>query len=272
MNIAYLIQHPEQLNRDTLYELRSLLAVHPYYQTARLLMLQNLYLLHDRSFEEELHRSAIYITQREQLFRLVEQLTASAHSKATADEPAAIQPVEPAAIIPTTEADSQEAAPTATFKPAEVVTTEEPDSTPQPKEEPAKETTVPSQLAAIDYVAYLAQQQSADTEQPALNGQPIIERFLEKTPEELAISINLNDDTPQPDESEVPLPEAEPEGEYFTETLAKIYIRQGKFEKALEIIQQLNLNFPKKSRYFADQIRFLEKLIKNNNKINKEEK
>ena len=51
---------------------------------------------------------------------------------------------------------------------------------------------------------------------------------------------------------------------YFTETLAKIYIRQGKYEKALEIIRRLNLNFPKKNVYFADQIRFLEKLIINN--------
>ena len=36
----------------------------------------------------------------------------------------------------------------------------------------------------------------------------------------------------------------------------------------LEIISQLNLNYPKKNAYFADQIRFLEKLIINN-KINK---
>ena len=55
---------------------------------------------------------------------------------------------------------------------------------------------------------------------------------------------------------------------YFTETLAKIYIKQGNYSKALEIISQLNLNYPKKNAYFADQIRFLEKLIINN-KINK---
>ena len=50
---------------------------------------------------------------------------------------------------------------------------------------------------------------------------------------------------------------------YFTETLAKIYIKQGRYSKALEIIQRLNLNYPKKNGYFADQIRFLEKLILN---------
>ena len=30
------------MNRETLYDLRALLALYPYYQTARLLMLQNL--------------------------------------------------------------------------------------------------------------------------------------------------------------------------------------------------------------------------------------
>lgn len=50
---------------------------------------------------------------------------------------------------------------------------------------------------------------------------------------------------------------------YFTETLAKIYIKQRRYGKALEIIRKLNLKYPKKSIYFADQIRFLEKLVIN---------
>ena len=58
MEITELIDHPELMDRDTLYELRSMLALHPYFQTARLLMLQNLYLLHDPSFDEELRRAA----------------------------------------------------------------------------------------------------------------------------------------------------------------------------------------------------------------------
>ena len=50
---------------------------------------------------------------------------------------------------------------------------------------------------------------------------------------------------------------------YFTETLAKIYVKQQRYSKALEIIKKLNLKYPKKNAYFADQIRFLEKLIIN---------
>ncbi len=51
--------------------------------------------------------------------------------------------------------------------------------------------------------------------------------------------------------------------EFFTETLAKIYIKQQKFDKAISIFKKLSIEHPEKSSIFADQIRFLEKLIKN---------
>ena len=52
--------------------------------------------------------------------------------------------------------------------------------------------------------------------------------------------------------------------------LADSLIRQRKYQEALEIITDLNLNNPEKSVYFADQIRFLRKLISLN--ANKSEK
>ncbi|MBR3122919.1 MAG: tetratricopeptide repeat protein, partial [Prevotella sp.] len=72
MDLTQLIKHPEQMNRETLYDLRNLLALHPYYQTARLLMLQNLYLLHDPSFDAELRKASVYFSNRKVLFDLVE--------------------------------------------------------------------------------------------------------------------------------------------------------------------------------------------------------
>lgn len=54
------------------------------------------------------------------------------------------------------------------------------------------------------------------------------------------------------------------EQELFTETLAKIYIQQGKYERALGIIENLYLHYPEKNRYFVTQIRFLKRLIENN--------
>ncbi len=50
---------------------------------------------------------------------------------------------------------------------------------------------------------------------------------------------------------------------FLTESLAKIYIKQKKYAKALEIIKKLSLKYPEKNVYFADQIRYLEKIIIN---------
>ena len=49
----------------------------------------------------------------------------------------------------------------------------------------------------------------------------------------------------------------------LSESLAKMYISRHKYSQALEIIKQLNLKYPKNSIYFADQIRFLTKLVLN---------
>lgn len=55
----------------------------------------------------------------------------------------------------------------------------------------------------------------------------------------------------------------------LSESLAKIYIKQHRYAKAFEIISNLSLKYPKKSIYFADQLRFLQKLIINQQYKNK---
>lgn len=51
-----------------------------------------------------------------------------------------------------------------------------------------------------------------------------------------------------------------------SENNAKKLILERKYNEAIEILRALNLNNPKKSVYFADQIRFLEKVIANSKK------
>lgn len=48
---------------------------------------------------------------------------------------------------------------------------------------------------------------------------------------------------------------------FLTESLAKLYVKQHKYEQALAIFSQLNLQYSGKSCNFADQIRYLEKII-----------
>ena len=51
----------------------------------------------------------------------------------------------------------------------------------------------------------------------------------------------------------------------ITETLAKIYISQEKYNKAIKAYKILSLKYPKKSSFFADQIEKIKNLKKNNN-------
>ncbi len=254
MEITELIRHPEHLDRDTLYELRSVLALYPYFQTARLLMLQNLYILHDPSFDEELRRAAIYITDRSVIFRLVEaahyQLPKAQKQAAAAGK------------------DNDEGNRTISLIDNFL------DSIPKEQDEEKKKKRRPTPAdAAVDYVSYLLESEEegeeSDVDAPQLKGHSLIDSFIENDRGKIVLN-----DTPQfvPQMEETGGNE-EKEGDesYFTETLARIYIKQGRYSKALEIIKRLNLNYPKKNAYFADQIRFLEKLImidnsKDNNK------
>lgn len=250
MELTDLINHPEQMDRDSLYELRSMVAMYPYFQTARILLLRNLYLLHDATFDEELRRSAIYITDRRVLFDMVE----AAHYK-----------IEP------TKGDAgagRESAQTDGSRTMSLIdnflSTIPADDSPKKK----KRKPTPAD-AAVDYVAYLLESEGPDYEEepqeaPEMKGQKLIDNFIEKEGGRIVLK-EPEEPTTEPAEEEPPTADKAPEEGFFTETLARIYIKQGRYSKALEIIKRLSDSFPKKNAYFADQIRFLEKLIINNN-------
>ena len=250
MDLKELINHPERMDRDTLFELRSLLALYPYFQTARLLMLQNLYLLHDTSFDEELRRAAIYITDRKVLFNMIE----AAHyqlrqqtSQATTTSETSANPNRTVDLI-----DSF----------LDTIPPEEEEDEKQGKRAPT-----PAD-ATIDYVAYLLQceanEKAAQEEQtPQMKGQSLIDSFLEQEQGRIMLNDLPSDYSIEEEPAEEP---EDNEEEYFTETLARIYIKQGRYQKAYDIIGRLSNKYPQRNAYFADQMRFLEKLIINSNK------
>ena len=245
MVLGALINHPERLNRDTLYELRAIVARYPYFQTARLLLLNNLYLLHEPDFGTELRRSVLYVADRRALCRLIEGYTDR--------------------IVPDTE----------------TVMAEEPGVDRTLSLIDAFLGTLPEEqgsglpLAADVVGDYATRFLVGDGSEKSADGSlELIDRFLaenDSQPETASDSTVSGGQIPQPSSSEglssidEVMDENSLDESYFTETLAKIYIKQHKYSRALEIIRSLYLKYPEKNVYFADQIRFLEKLIINNN-------
>ena len=243
MVLGALISHPELLSRDTLYELRSIVARFPYFQTARLLMLKNLYLLHDAEFGAELRRSVLYVSDRRALCRLIE----GGFDRVVDDE---------------------------------TETLEEPTVDRTMSLIDAFLGTLPEELSAMpvaaeavgDYATRFLNDEQEDTTPATASSDDTVLRALELIAQGEP-SGKMSQNTPPSGEPTIPevagnaltTDEESLEEGYFTETLAKIYIKQRKYSRALEIIRSLYLQFPEKNVYFADQIRFLEKLIINNN-------
>ncbi|MDR0824275.1 MAG: hypothetical protein LBN74_04230 [Prevotella sp.] len=126
-------------------------------------------------------------------------------------------------------------------------------------------------LASTDYFTYIQTEQESTSASDnadntlSLKHQDIIDSFITKSEEEGGIHIQVKKGTASYNEIEEDTTDEQSEDLFFTETLAKIYIKQKKYEKAYKIIKHLSLNYPKKNIYFADQLSFLEKLIINSN-------
>ena len=243
--------HPEQLNRETLGQLREAVAKYPYFQTAWLLYLKNLYGENNGSFGTELRKAIPYVADRTMLFRLTEGARYALQVQAAPE-------------VPASDEASEGGDRTLTLINAFLA------QEPAEQEHPAP---VGKLDYAMDYTAYLLQEDGPGEEEktpagtPPLRGQDLIDNFIQGKSE---VSPAFREEEAASPRDIAPASEASCQEEgmdesCFTETLAKIYIKQHRYEKALEIIKKLSLNYPKKNAYFADQIRFLEKLIINAN-------
>jgi hypothetical protein len=282
-----LIQHPENLNRETLYGLRTLVARYPYFHSLRLLYLKNLYLLHDISFGSELRKAVLFVADRRMLFYVIE-----------GDRYALKPQTDKQMLLQSVEKEDVGLDRTLSLIDAFLSTI------------PEEETRTDLDYST-DYTNYLLKEDGGDEKEvgsliietedmPKLRGHDLIDGFIQRSSNSANESVELSENKILPllsqtesdeedqettsgtsfmaDEAgeqnditddEKEQPERVQDSSYelddscFTETLAKIYIKQHKYEKALEIIKKLSLNYPKKNAYFADQIRFLEKLIIN---------
>jgi hypothetical protein len=81
----------------------------------------------------------------------------------------------------------------------------------------------------------------------------LIDKFIETSPR----IQPRNESHPHTDISEESVKEHDG---IFTDTLARIYIKQGLYSKAIFAYEKLILKYPEKSSYFAGQIEEIKKL------------
>jgi len=109
----------------------------------------------------------------------------------------------------------------------------------------------------FNYISYLEKKELINDipEKKMSKTDLLIDTFIEKNPKIQPLLETVENQSKKPVEEE-----------FFSETLAKIYIKQKRYEKAIKIFEKLNLQFPEKSIYFAAQIRFLKIIVDNSKK------
>jgi len=224
-------------SEETLQDLQNLVDEYPYFQTAQLLYALNLHAKKDIRYPVELKKAACHAGDRRKLFYLTEEESF------------------PQELIEKLEKEKENHS---SFDLIDYFLVE--------KEKTEKDKNVKAFVASTDYLSYAFSEKTQDegSKIQAMQHQQAIDKFLEAD-KKAPIQIEWKEKAKESEKTASDSGSNEEEG-FFSVTLAKIYLKQKKYERALEIIRKLHLLYPEKNLYFADQIRFLEKLIINTKK------
>jgi len=241
-----LMENPSLLNCHSLAELRGLIDKYPYFPSIRMMYLERLLTSDNVKFREEFENMAIYIPDRRKLFLLIE-------GAGVYEQP-----------LPEKETTTN-----GSFELINSFLSKQEGSDILPQSD-----IIFQPSASADYFnwAFFKDIPVIEEDQPvAFEQNDLIESFIKKSEEgffstRLSTEQHNNVSDDKGDIYEELDFVKQQEDTFFTETLSQIYIKQKRYERALEIIRKLSLKYPEKNVYFVDQIRFLEKLIINNKK------
>ena len=261
-NLIEYLANPSSLDQSSLGEVEELIDSFPYFQTAHLLMARNHHNLDSLKFHEMLRSAAAYAGDRAVLYHLINAQTGPAETgTGTKDEQtgrlADILEREPEGRdLDFPPAYTLEDLPEETESPLldEYTFTgwfdhirDVPEGTDSPDRSIQGETIGPEQRVDLP-----------EGDGPPSGQKGLIEKFLEERPGMRPQPEKITD---QKDRSE---PFTTADDTLMTETLAKIYVKQGLFKKAIYAYEKLSLKYPEKSTYFATQINRLKSQLEKN--------
>lgn len=222
----------EKLTALSVRDLRQLVQQFPYFQSARKLLLRKLHDEDAEGFEQELKQSSIYIGDRAKLYfylndGLSQRITAVDQS----------------------------------LPDLSLITTHSASDNVSISDEKSGESTFNYLFLSEDEARVINKEEKSrpmDSVQSEVGtGMDLIDKFMTVGGAKITPSKNNNGPVVNLAEDSVKENPA-----ILTETLARIYIKQKKYDKAIDIFNNLSLKFPEKSAYFADRIKELDILIK----------
>ncbi len=266
--ITHLLNHPNETSAAELSDLQSLISDYPYFQAIKAIQLKALKLNNSFLYNQKLKETAAYTTDRDVLFHFITSPSFTSPKK-VAEETTAVS-IEENKIVATEKKETvvfnnKGAAPTNIDLQSTSIEykKEKEDSNTSiniqpnaPLEFPANETHSFSEWLKLTSIQPIVREETKSKKKKLIES-PLIDRFLKTNPKikpakKSSPTVNL-----------APLQSVESEN-LMTETLAKVYIAQKNYKKAIQAYKILSLKNPEKSGLFADQIRAIKKLQDNN--------
>ncbi|WP_395047035.1 tetratricopeptide repeat protein [Flavobacterium sp.] len=283
MNVTeytYLINKPDAVNDRQIIALEKILHDFPYFQSARSLHLKGLYKQDSFKYNSELKNTAAFTTDRTILFDLITSENFVGIQKGFFEEKEAqildikvidstiieiveaeikpeINSLEKSIISSITEAN-QDIKDEITPEPIEEVSAiEEKLEIGKPLTFNNSETHSFQEWLQLAKVKPILREENPVAENNLSSKLDIIDKFIEANPK---ISP-VKKDTSTP----VVAIKTEDNSYLMTETLAKVYLEQKKYSKAIQAYEILILKYPEKITFFADRISDIKTLQQNNN-------
>ena len=292
---TYLLAHPQRLTNQQLNELQKVVDAYPYFQAARALQLKGLKNNDSFLYNEALKQTAIHTADRDILFQYI---TSSAFVQDKISEQILQHDAQVNAIEVEAEDVSEQTAVAldnqlkAELQKAEAILNPElferkvrsvveiskdadteaataPSEKNQIAEEPIQ-TDAPLPFKKEDthsFAEWLKLTQATPIDRSVTETTEVAKKETSSTNKKFELIEKFIQDKPKMEVSENPKtskdlaePYTQTPNALMTETLAKVYLQQKNYKKAIKAYEILILKNPEKSGFFADQIRAIKKL------------